>query len=91
MNDLLWRRALEGLEQPKKTPVLRVLEADARYIPVSTRRMVNVRDEGRCTHTDAGGSRCPNRENLDLSAIVPFSAGGRARAANLRLSCSEHR
>ena len=90
ITDLRWKRVLEGLEQKRETPKLKLLEDDARYVPVSTRRMVWVRDDGQCSHTDSGGLRCEQREMLDLETIVPFVSGGRARAANLRLRCRVH-
>ena len=60
-------------------------------IPVSLRRQIWIRDQGRCQHTDPlTGRRCEASAFLDLDHAVPLSEGGPTTASNLRLACASH-
>jgi hypothetical protein len=89
LSNILWARAL-GTSTSAPDSVLRPPKAEEAAIPSSSKRMVWVRDEGRCTFTDSEGERCGATEALGVDPIVALEQGGRARAANLRLRCAWH-
>jgi hypothetical protein len=62
----------------------------SRHIPEPTKREVWHRDEGRCTHPYANGTRCYSRFALQFDHIVPWAYGGTHKADNLRLLCRAH-
>jgi hypothetical protein len=73
---------------PTPAPELRV---NSRYISVSTKRQVWVRDHGRCTFFDPLTKRkCEGTHKLQFEHIEPFSYGGVSSAENLRLLCASH-
>lgn len=61
-----------------------------RYIPATVRRVVWLRDGGRCTFTSAAGLRCGERGKLEFHHRVPYARGGPATPANLELRCRAH-
>jgi len=64
--------------------------ARSRYIPVSVRREVYTRDEGRCAWVAPDGRRCAETRWLELDHVEPWSRGGPSTAHNLRLACKSH-
>ncbi len=68
--------------------------ANARHsaaIPTALRRLVWVRDEGRCTYRDTrSGRRCDGVRYLEIDHITPRAQGGRHELRNLRLLCGGH-
>lgn len=63
----------------------------SRYIPVSEKRRVLLRDQKGCTYKDPKTGRvCQSRHGLQFDHIVPFSLGGRHTAENLTLRCGAH-
>lgn len=63
----------------------------SRYIPAPTRRLIWVRDRGRCTYIDTvTGRSCKSRHALEYDHILPYAHGGDSRAENLRLRCRAH-
>ncbi len=65
-------------------------EERRRYIPATVRRVVWLRDGGRCTFTSAAGLRCPERGKLEFHHRVPYARGGPATPGNLELRCRAH-
>lgn len=61
-----------------------------RYIPATVRRVVWLRDGGRCTFTSAAGLRCVERGKLEFHHRVPYARGGPATPGNLELRCRAH-
>ena len=62
-----------------------------RHIPMSIRRKVWQRDEGRCSYKDfKSNRRCGSKHLLQVDHIQPFSLGGRHEIQNLRLLCAGH-
>src|SRR4029453_18015284 len=59
---------------PRVTPIPRP-QPQTRYLPMSLRRAVYVRDEGRCRYTNAKGWRCPERDRLANPPRPPSSHG----------------
>src|SRR5262249_12807202 len=55
--------------------------ADApRNIPAEVKRVVFVRDRGRCRFIGAGGHRCGERAFIEFHHVVPYAVGGRPTA-----------
>jgi 5-methylcytosine-specific restriction endonuclease McrA len=61
-----------------------------RHIPNAVRRIVSVRDGGRCTFVAESGHRCECRSSLQYDHIIPVARGGQATASNIRLRCPTH-
>lgn len=61
-----------------------------RHIPAPVRRVVWLRDGGRCTFTSAAGLRCGERGKLEFHHRVPYARGGPATPGNLELRCRAH-
>lgn len=60
-------------------------------IPIALRRLVWVRDQGRCTYLDRrSGRRCDGRHYLEIDHITPRAQGGLHELRNLRLLCGGH-
>ena len=54
--------------------------ADRTYIPAHTRKLVFIRDKGRCV-------KCGSKKNLEIHHIIPHAKGGSSRLENLQLLC----
>ncbi len=66
-------------------------EKRSRYIPVTEKRKVLLRDQNGCTYKDSKSGRvCQSKHGLQLDHIVPFSLGGKNTADNLTLRCGAH-
>ena len=61
-----------------------------RYIPMDVRRVVWMRDEGRCTFTSEKGRRCTVVGRVEFDHVVPVARGGKATVENVRLLCPAH-
>jgi len=96
--DLAVTEKLERLEAKRfaktKRPRTRVAQADttprSRYIPAAVRRLVETRDEGRCTYRDKHGRRCTKRHDLEFHHRKPFGLGGDHSPEGLALMCRTH-
>jgi hypothetical protein len=63
---------------------------DSRYIPAKLRRMIWVRDKGRCQYRSQAGKLCGSTFNLEVDHVHPLTLGGLSTADNLRILCREH-
>ena len=62
-----------------------------RHIPMSIRRQVWQRDQGRCSYKDFKSNRkCGSKHLLQVDHIEPFALGGKHTIQNLRLLCAGH-
>ena len=59
-------------------------------IPARIIHQVQLRYQGRCTHTNQKGERCSSRRFLEIHHINPVSKGGKNSLDNLLLLCSGH-
>jgi hypothetical protein len=64
--------------------------AEGRHVPAEVQRAVWKRDGGRCTFVSDRGVRCPAIDWLQFDHLEPYSRGGQATAANIRLRCRAH-
>jgi len=65
-------------------------ERDSRHVPAEVRRVVFVRDAGRCRFVSPAGRRCDERALVELHHLVPYGVGGHATAHNIELRCRAH-
>jgi hypothetical protein len=71
------------------TSVRRVVDA-SRHVAAEVRRVVWVRDGGRCAFLAVSGHRCSERAFLEYHHVVPYGIGGKATIANIQLRCRAH-
>jgi HNH endonuclease len=75
--------------RPVTASVRRVAD-DSRHVAAEVRRVVWVRDGGRCAFLAASGHRCGERAFLEYHHVVPYAVGGKATIANIQLRCRAH-
>lgn len=61
-----------------------------RLIPISIRRLIHARADGRCEFKNQQGHRCTQTQQLEFDHIRPVRLGGDSTAQNLRLYCRVH-
>jgi hypothetical protein len=59
-------------------------------VPAEVKRVVFVRDFGRCAFVSKEGHRCNARGLLEFHHVRPFSEGGRPTVDNIELRCRAH-
>jgi hypothetical protein len=59
-------------------------------IPAAVKRLVYVRDRGRCTYVGAHGHRCEERRFVQFHHIDPKALGGKATPDRITLRCRPH-
>ncbi len=62
----------------------------SRHIPADVRRVVWLRDGGRCAFVGRNGRRCAEQGFLEFHHVVPYAAGGASTADNIQLRCRAH-
>jgi hypothetical protein len=62
----------------------------SRDIPAEVRRVVWVRDLGRCAFVGSGGHRCTERGFVEFHHVRPYEVGGEATVENIQLRCGRH-
>jgi hypothetical protein len=62
----------------------------SRHIPAEVKRVVFVRDLGRCAFVGKDGCRCNERSRLEFHHVRPYSEGGQPTADNIELRCRAH-
>ena len=63
---------------------------DSRHVPAEVKRIVWVRDLGRCAFVGKGGHRCEARTFLEFHHVHPYAEGGPPTVANIELRCGRH-
>jgi hypothetical protein len=63
---------------------------DSRHIPAEVKRVVWLRDLGRCAFVGEKGRRCDERAFLEFHHRKPYAAGGDPTAENIQLRCRQH-
>jgi hypothetical protein len=91
--DGLARKKFAATDRPRASSQaafapLDVLES--RYIPAEVKRVVWVRDLGRCAFVGRDGHRCHERSCLEFHHVRPFSEGGLPTVDNIELRCRAH-
>jgi hypothetical protein len=83
--DLLSKKA--AVTANPRTP--RQNDGSARAIPAAVKRIVWLRDRGRCAFVGSRG-RCGARGFLEYHHIVPYARGGKATVNNIEMRCRAH-
>ena len=88
------RRKMAVVRRPEKARASsagsrRVVES-SRNVAAAVKRLVWVRDGGRCAFVSASGHRCGERAFLEYHHVVPHSVGGEATVGNIQLRCRAH-
>jgi hypothetical protein len=65
-------------------------EKNSRHVPAEVKRIVWVRDLGRCAFVSKGGHRCEARTFLEFHHVHPYAEGGPPTVANIELQCRRH-
>jgi hypothetical protein len=63
---------------------------ESRYIPAEVKRVVFVRDLGRCAFVSKDGRRCHERGCLEFHHVRPYAEGGLPTVDNIELRCRGH-
>jgi hypothetical protein len=83
----LARKKFAATEQPRKS---RGQKEDSRNVPSVVKRMVFVRDRGRCAFVAPDGHRCRARRFVEFHHLDPYGAGGKPTVDNIQLRCGAH-
>jgi hypothetical protein len=83
----LARRKFGSTDRPRRG---RGTGPDSREIPVAVKRVVWVRDLGRCAFVSVDGRRCTATRGLQFHHVKPWSVGGLPTAENISLRCGPH-
>lgn len=62
----------------------------SRHIPAEVRRVVWLRDLGRCAFVARDGRRCAERAFVEFHHLRPHALGGEATVGNIQLRCRRH-
>ena len=83
-------RRLGRTKKPRKSIEQADTSPGSRYISAPVRRIVNERDDERCTYVGPEGRRCTAREGLEFHHDEPYGLGGDRSPENIRLLCKVH-
>ncbi len=88
------RRKMAVVRRPEKaraaTAGARPVVENSRNVAAEIKRLVWIRDVGRCAFVGASGHRCGERAFLEYHHVVPHAVGGEATVANIQLRCRAH-
>ena len=88
------RRKMAVVRRPTKvrsmTPAARPVAEGSRHVAAQVKRVVWVRDAGRCAFVGASRHHCRERAFLEYHHVVPYAVGGQATIANIQLRCRAH-
>jgi hypothetical protein len=65
-------------------------EAASRNVPANVKRIVWVRDLGRCAFVGPSGHRCNERRFVEFHHVDPYALGGEATVDGIQLRCRHH-
>jgi len=83
----LARKKFAATDRPGKA---RGAKAGSRYVPAEVKRVVWLRDLGRCAYVGASGHRCTERGFVEFHHVRPHEVGGEATVENIQLRCGRH-
>ena len=88
------RRKMAIVRKPTRARVVtsegRPAVEHSRHVAAEVKRVVWVRDGGRCAFVSASGHGCSERAFLEYHHVVPHAVGGPATIANIQLRCRAH-
>jgi len=77
----------DGAEDQGQRPLMR---APTRTVPAAVKRVIWVRDLGRCAFVGSGGHRCSERRFVEFHHVDPYALGGEATVDGIQLRCRSH-
>jgi hypothetical protein len=83
----LARKKFGATDRPRRS---QGASLDPYYVPNWVKRIVWVRDRGRCRFVAESGRRCNERSFVEFHHVTPPSGGGKADPANTQLRCAGH-
>jgi hypothetical protein len=83
----LAKQKFAATDRPRRR---RATASDSRHIPAEVKRVVWLRDGGRCAFVGRNGRRCVEQGFLEFHHVVPYAAGGASTADNIQLRCRAH-
>jgi len=83
----LARKKFAAASQPRLS---RGTAPGSRHIPAEVKRVVWLRDLGRCAFVGTNAQRCTERGFLEFHHVRPYAAGGGATVENVQLRCRRH-
>src|SRR6185369_17816774 len=69
------------------TPAMRKA---SRAVPAAVKRVVWVRDLGRCAFVGPSGHRCNARRSVEFHHVDPYALGGESTVDGIQLRCRSH-
>lgn len=84
------KRKIGSTDRPRSAKPTRRSGRRVRAIPVTFRREVWKRDQGRCTFEGEDGHRCNETRGLEFAHLKPWGQGGEHSVENLALRCRAH-
>jgi hypothetical protein len=84
------RRKMAVVRRPANARTARPIVEGSRNVAAEVKRLVWVRDTGRCAFVGTSGHRCSERAFLEYHHVVPYAVGGEATATNIQLRCRAH-
>jgi len=75
-------------DRPHRSP--RDADPDSSHVPADVKRVVWVRDRGRCAFVGKNGHRCNERGFVEFHHVRPYAEGGPPTVENLELRCARH-
>ena len=83
----LRRKKFAATDRPRAS---RGTAPGSRDVAAKVRRVVGLRDDGRCTFVGKSGRRCNERAFIEFHHDEPYGVGGEATAGNIQLLCRAH-
>jgi hypothetical protein len=85
--DDLARKKFAASDRPRRSDGV---APDSHDVSAEVKRVVFVRDRGRCAFVGRDGHRCHERAYLEFHHVKPFSEGGLPTVENIQLRCRAH-
>lgn len=85
--DDLMRKKVAQTDRPRSS---RGPAAGSRHVAATVRRVVWLRDDGRCAFVAKSGRRCMERGFLEFHHVDPHALGGEATVDGIQLRCRAH-
>jgi len=80
-------QAPRSLKSGADTPAMRKA---SRAVPAAVKRVVWVRDLGRCAFVGPSGHRCNARRSVEFHHVDPYALGGESTVDGIQLRCRSH-